>query len=197
MPFSLSLLPLGVIVAAITAVAVVVVVLVDPAPVALAAFVIALAVDTTMFLTVGAGLLIFDCCVPSLPEEDHRLPPPLGKVPSWPSSPSFVDCRRRRRTTSPIPHHSFASAASWSHSLFVCFPPSHRKESDTKIEGIKLLKFALQIFWRVKIAYKSAYCTKFYSRVQKRGMWYKILACGQGLTHIVVLCTIYCGVIGH
>jgi hypothetical protein len=187
MPFSLSLLPLGVIVAAVTAVAVVVAVLVDPALVALAAFVIALAVDTTMFLTVGAGLLIFDCCVPSLPEEDHCLPPPSGKVPSWPSSPSFVDYRRRRRRmTSPIPRHSFASAASWSHSLFVCFPPSHRKESDTKIEGIKLLKFALHIFWRVKMVYKSAYCTKFYSRVQKRGMRYKILACGQGLTHIVV-----------
>ena len=46
-------------------------------------------------------------------------------------------------------------------------PPSHRKESHTKTEGIKLLKYALQIFWRVKIAYKYAYCTKFY----KKGVW--------------------------
>ena len=90
----------------------------------------------TTFLTVDAGLLIFDCCVHLPPEEDHRLPPTLGKVPSWPSLPSFVDCRCRRRTTSPLPHYSFASASSWSHSLFARFPPSHRKESHTKIEGI-------------------------------------------------------------
>ena len=97
------------------------VVLVAPATVALAAFVIALAVVTTTFLAVDAGL-IFDCCVPLPPEEDHRLPPPSGKVPSWPSSPYFVDCRRRRRTTSTLPRHSLASAASPSPSL-LGFPP--------------------------------------------------------------------------
>ena len=65
--------------------ALVVIVLADPALVALAAFVVALAVVNTMFLTIDVGL-IFDCCVPLLPEEDHRLPPPSGKVPSWSSS---------------------------------------------------------------------------------------------------------------
>ena len=63
--------------------ALVAVVLLDPAPVALAAFVIALAVVFTTVLTIDAGL-IFDCCVPSSPEEDHCLPPTSGKVPSWP-----------------------------------------------------------------------------------------------------------------
>jgi hypothetical protein len=43
----------------------------------------ALAVVTTTFLAADVGL-IFDCCVPSLPEEDHCLPPTSGKVPSWP-----------------------------------------------------------------------------------------------------------------
>ena len=89
MPSSLSLSPFGVFVVAFAAVIAVVtvitVVLVAPATVALAAFVIALAVVTTTFLSVDVGL-IFDCCVPSLPEEDHHLPPPSGKVPSWPSS---------------------------------------------------------------------------------------------------------------
>ena len=66
--------------------ALVVVVLIAPAPVALAAFVATLAVVTTTFLTVDVGL-IFDCCVPLPPEEDHRLPPPSGKV-----VPSFT-CR--------------------------------------------------------------------------------------------------------
>jgi hypothetical protein len=138
MPSLLSLSPFGVIVGAIAAVAAVAaiaavaavaavvtvaaVVLVAPATVALAAFVVTLAVVATTFLTVDAGL-IFDCCVPLPPEEDHRLPPTLGKVPTWPSSPSFVDCHRRRRTTSPLPHYSFASASSWSHSLFARFPP--------------------------------------------------------------------------
>jgi len=60
--------------------ALVVVVLVSPAPVALAAFV-ALAVVATTFLVVDVSL-IFDCCVPSPPEEDHRLPPPSGKAMS-------------------------------------------------------------------------------------------------------------------
>jgi hypothetical protein len=85
--------PFGVIVAAVAAAAVaavaavVAVALVAPATVALAAFVIALAVVTTTFLAVDAGLM-FDCCVPLPPEEDHRLPPPSGKVPTWPSSSS-------------------------------------------------------------------------------------------------------------
>ena len=95
MPSSLSLLPFGIIVAPIATVVAVItviaVVLVAPATVALAAFVVALAVVTTTFLAIDVGLM-FDCCVPLLPEEDHRLPPPSGKVPSWPSSPSFVDC---------------------------------------------------------------------------------------------------------
>ena len=76
--------------------------------------------------------LIFDCCVPSPPEEDHRLPPSSGKVPSWPSLPSFIDCRRRRRrrTTSPHPCHSFfASAASWSHSLLTRSTPPHKQRN--------------------------------------------------------------------
>ena len=114
MPSSLSLLPFGVIVATIatiaTAVTVVAVVLVASATVAFAAFVIALAVLNTTFLTVDVSLT-FDCCVPLPPKDDHRLPPTLGKVQSWPSLPSFVDCHHRRRMTSPLPHHSFASAA--------------------------------------------------------------------------------------
>ena len=34
---------------------------------------------------------------------------------------------------------------------FARFFPPHRKESHTKTQGMKLLKYALQIFWRVKI----------------------------------------------
>jgi len=49
---------------------------VAPATVALAAFVVALAVVTTTVLTIDAGL-IFDWCVPLLPEEDHHLPPTM------------------------------------------------------------------------------------------------------------------------
>jgi hypothetical protein len=67
LPSSLSSSPFGVIVAAV--------VLVAPAAVALAAFV---AIDVS---------LVVDCCVLSPHEEDHRLPSPLGKVPSLPSSP--------------------------------------------------------------------------------------------------------------
>jgi len=66
-----------------------IVVLVDPAPVALAAFFVALAVATTTFLAIDVGL-IFDCCVPLPPEEDHCLPPPSGKVLSRPSSKSSM-----------------------------------------------------------------------------------------------------------
>jgi hypothetical protein len=52
--------------------ALVVIVLVAPVSVALAAFVVALTVVDTRFLAIDVGL-IFDCCVPSPPEEDHRL----------------------------------------------------------------------------------------------------------------------------
>ena len=64
-------------------------VLIDPAPIALAAFFVALAVATTTFLAIDVGL-IFNCCVPLPQEEDHCLPPPSGKVPSWPSSMSSL-----------------------------------------------------------------------------------------------------------
>ena len=69
--------------------ALVVAVLVAPATVAvaLAAFVAVLTVVTTTFLAIDVGL-IFDCCVPSPLEEDHRLLPPSGKVSSWPLSSS-------------------------------------------------------------------------------------------------------------
>jgi hypothetical protein len=77
----LSSSPFGVIVATITAV-----VLVAPATVALAAFVVTLAVVATTFFAVEVALVV-DCCVPSPPEEDNRLPSPSGKVPPWPSSP--------------------------------------------------------------------------------------------------------------
>jgi hypothetical protein len=79
------LTPFGIIIAAVAAIAtivavviaVVAVVLVAPTTItALAAFVIALAVVTTTVLTVDVGL-IFDCCVPSPPEEDHRPPPSM------------------------------------------------------------------------------------------------------------------------
>ena len=99
------------------------------------------------FLTVDAGLLIFDCCVHLPPEEDHRLPPTLGKVPSWPSLPSFVDCRCRRRTTSPLPPTASPQQLHGLIPYLLVISPSHRMESHTKNEGIKLWKFALQIFW--------------------------------------------------
>jgi len=38
------------------------------------------------------------------------------------------------------------------HPPLACFFPSHRKEFLTKTEGIKLLKYALEILLRVKIA---------------------------------------------
>jgi hypothetical protein len=41
--------------------------------------------------------------------------------------------------------HSAISTLTKKEILFACFPPSHRKESHTKTEGIKLLKYALQI----------------------------------------------------
>jgi len=61
----------------------IVIIFVAPVSVTLIAFFVALAVIDTTFLAIDVGL-IFDCYVPSPPEEDHRLPPPLGKVPSWP-----------------------------------------------------------------------------------------------------------------
>ena len=94
LPSLLSPLPFGVIVAAVAAIAAVVaivavvavitVILVSPAPVPLAAFIVAFTVIAITFLTVDVRL-IFDCCVPLPPEEDHCLPPPSGKVPSCPS----------------------------------------------------------------------------------------------------------------
>ena len=53
--------------------ALIVVVIVAPAPVTLAAFVVAIAVIDTKFLVVDVGL-IFDCCVPLLPQEGCPLP---------------------------------------------------------------------------------------------------------------------------
>ena len=81
---SLSSSPIGVIVAAVATI--VAIVLVAPAAVALAAPVVTLTVVATTFLAVDVALVV-DCCVPSPQEEDHHLPPPLGKVPSWPLSP--------------------------------------------------------------------------------------------------------------
>jgi hypothetical protein len=78
LPSSLSSSPFGVIVAAV--------VLVAPAAVALVAFIVTLAVVATTFLAIDVSLVV-DCCVLSPHEEDHRLPSPLGKVPSLPSSP--------------------------------------------------------------------------------------------------------------
>ena len=101
--------PFGVIVAAVAAVVdAVAVVLVAPATVAaLAAFVVALAVVTTTFLAVDVDYIfdccvcrrlassspppsphhqgphrgsIFDCCVPSPPEEDHRFSPSMPQT---------------------------------------------------------------------------------------------------------------------
>ena len=92
MPSLLSLSPFGVIVVAIAVVVIIVdVILIAPATVALATFVIPLAVVTTTFLAVDVGL-IFDCCfccrLASL------LPPLLlspSSSPSLPSSsPSFI-----------------------------------------------------------------------------------------------------------
>jgi hypothetical protein len=78
--------PFGVILATIAAF--VAIVLVAPAAVALASFVVALAVVATMFLTIDVALVV-DCCVLSPHEEDHHLNPPLRKVLPWPSSPKL------------------------------------------------------------------------------------------------------------
>jgi hypothetical protein len=100
LPFLLSLLPVGVIVATVavvaTVVAVATVVVVAPDAVALAAVIVALTVIATTVFAVAVTLVV-DCCVPLPPEEDHLLPPLLGKVPSWPSSlcplrPSSLCC---------------------------------------------------------------------------------------------------------
>ena len=88
--FCCSYLIVAAVIAAATAavaalVALVALVLVAPTTVTLAAFIVTLTVVATAFLAVDVAL-VFGCCIPSPPEEDHRLPPPLGKVPSWPSS---------------------------------------------------------------------------------------------------------------
>ena len=92
MPSLLSLSPFSIIVAAVATVAVVViivdVVLVAPATIALAAFVVTLAVVTTMFLAVDVGLM-FDCYVcrrlaspllPLLPSPSSGRPPLLWLI---------------------------------------------------------------------------------------------------------------------
>jgi hypothetical protein len=109
--------------------ALVVIVQVAPAPVALAAFAVALSVVHTKFLAIDVGLII-DCCVPLSQEEDHRLPPPSGKVPAWPSLPSFVDCRRRRRTTPPPPPPQLCLSSFMVSFLIYSFFSSHTEESD-------------------------------------------------------------------
>ena len=90
LPSLLSSSPFGVIgvigVIVTTVAAVVAVVLVAPATVALAAFIVTLTVVATTFLAVDVSLVV-DCCVLLPHEEDHRLPPPLRKVLSCPSSP--------------------------------------------------------------------------------------------------------------
>jgi hypothetical protein len=102
-------LPFGIIVAAAAAAAVVItivtVVLVAPATVALAAFVVALAVVTTTVLTVDVGL-IFDCCVPSPPKEDHHLPPSMPRT-------SCTAVRRTRGTACRPARESLFSTSSF------------------------------------------------------------------------------------
>jgi len=97
--------PFGVIVAATAAVVVtiVAVVLVAPATVALAAFVVALAVVTTTVLTVDVGL-IFDCCVPSPPEEDHHLPPSMPRTSCIVHRTRGTHVDQRENLFSPPPH---------------------------------------------------------------------------------------------
>jgi len=90
MPSSLSLSPFGVVIAAIAAVAAITIVLISPATVALAAFVVALAVVTNTFLAVDVGL-IFDCCVcRRLASSSPQSPPSSSSSPSSPSSPSSL-----------------------------------------------------------------------------------------------------------
>ncbi len=100
LPFLLCSSPFGVIIATVVATVIVVatVVVVAPDAVALAAFVVALTVLATTVFAVAVALVV-DCCVPSPPEEDHRLSPPSGKVPSWPLllcplHPSSLCCPR-------------------------------------------------------------------------------------------------------
>ncbi len=84
MPFLLSSSPFGVIVATVAiVVTVATVVVIAPDAVALAAFVLALAVVAITVYAIAVALVV-GYCVPSPPEEDHRLPSLLGKVPSWP-----------------------------------------------------------------------------------------------------------------
>jgi len=76
--------PFDVIVATITDV-----VLVAPAAVALAAFVVALAVVATTFLVVEVALVV-DCCVPSPPEETIVSLLPRGRFCHGPRCPSSL-----------------------------------------------------------------------------------------------------------
>ena len=117
----------GVIVAAVTAVSAIV--LVASATIALSAFDITVAVVATTFLAIEAAL-VFDCCVPLPLEEDHCLPPPSGKVRAWPSSPLFVDCRRRRRTMPPLPRHLPLSSFIVSFLIYSLFPLTYSEELD-------------------------------------------------------------------
>jgi hypothetical protein len=137
LPSLLSSSPFGVIIAVVVAVAavtaLVAVILVAPATVALAAFDFALTVVATTFLAVDVAL-VFDCCVLLPPEEDHRLHPPSGKVPSWPSLPSFVDCRRRRRTTPPSPATALLQQLDGLLPYLLVTPPSHTEELDHRKE---------------------------------------------------------------
>ena len=132
----------------------------SPCPSALAAFAIALAVVATTFLAIDVGL-IFDCCVPLPPEEDHCLPPPSGKALAWPSSPSFVDCCRRRRRTPPLPHHSFASAASWSPSLFTPFLHPHIQRNWTTARKKQEMYFFREICPNTHCAWAGGTCASF------------------------------------
>ena len=87
LPSSLSSLSFGnIVITVVVVAAVVAVALVAPAIVAPANFIVALAVIPTTFLAIDVTLVV-DCCVPLLPDEDRRLPPPSGKTPSWPSLP--------------------------------------------------------------------------------------------------------------
>jgi hypothetical protein len=79
-----TVVAIATVVAVATIVAVATVIVIAPDVVALAAFVVALTVVATTVFAIAVALVV-DCCVPSPPEEDHRLPPPSGKVLSWPS----------------------------------------------------------------------------------------------------------------
>jgi len=115
------------------------VVLEDPAPVALAAFVVALAIVTTAFLAVDVVSLIFDCCVLVLPEEDHHLPPTLRMVPRFrhgPRCPPLLIVAARGGRHPPSPATALPRQLHGLIPYLLVFSLSHRKESHTKSEGI-------------------------------------------------------------